>query len=183
MSEQLKPRVESSAGESLKPVESREIAYQQAETSPEQNQRLDVEKLKENVEKHATARQEAAPPDKTPETNQSLGIAKELKAESFSHTMSKVRRQLPALDRNFSKFIHKPAVERVSEAGSKTLARPSGILGGGTVMFLGSLLALYFAKSYGFKYNYLLFAILFVGGYFGGLFIELLWLVFRRRDS
>jgi hypothetical protein len=61
----------------------------------------------------------------------------------------------------------------VSGATGQTLARPSGLLGGGICALLGSLIYLYLAKHIGFNYNYLLFVLFFGGGFIIGLVIEL----------
>jgi len=75
-------------------------------------------------------------------------------------------------------------VRITSEAASKTISRPSGLLGGGLMAFAGSLVYLYLAKHIGFRYNYLLFTLLFVGGFAVGLCLEvIIWLVSRQRKA
>ena len=82
-----------------------------------------------------------------------------------------------------SRIIHQPAIDAASEATAKTIARPSGILGGGICAFAGSLFFLYFAKHDGFHYNYLLFLVFFIGGFAIGLLFEVLvWALYARRQ-
>lgn len=86
--------------------------------------------------------------------------------------LSHVQNKLKPAQKSFSKVIHQPLVRRVSESASKTAARPSGMLGGGIVAFLGSLSYLILAYKIGFTYNYLLFLGFFGGGFILGVVLE-----------
>lgn len=72
------------------------------------------------------------------------------KRRSFNTTMHHVRKELPAVERTFSKVIHQPVVERTSELVGKTVARPSGVLGATLAGFIGLLLVFGVAKRVGF---------------------------------
>jgi hypothetical protein len=87
------------------------------------------------------------------------------------------------MERGLSKLIHQPAVRAVSEVGAKTVSRPSGLLGGGLLAFLGSSTYLFMTKYIGFRYNYLVFLLLFVGGFVLGLVLELLVRLVRPRPA
>lgn len=100
-------------------------------------------------------------------------INKDLKKTSLRKELSQVRSKLGPTDRLGSKIIHNPLVRSVSEVSSKTISRPSGLLGGGIVAFLGSGAYYYLTKHLGLRYNYLLFTLLFVGGFIVGIIIEL----------
>lgn len=102
-------------------------------------------------------------------------INNELKTLMFSRTVNRIRKELKGSDKLLSKIVHTKMVDSVSSAGEKTIARPIGLLGGGACAFFGSLIALYIAKHYGFKYNMLLFFILFVLGYLVTTLIELIY--------
>lgn len=108
------------------------------------------------------------------QTAQPLNITRELKAITVQRELTHIRRKLSAPQRALSKLIHQPAIRAVSETAGKTVSRPSGLLGGSLVAFLGTTSYLYVAKHYGYKYNYLLFFILFFGGFVIGLILELL---------
>ena len=86
--------------------------------------------------------------------------------------LSHVQNKLKPAEKSFSKLIHQPLVRRVSETASQTVSRPSGMLGGGVVAFLGSLLYLYLAHHIGFTYNYLLFLAFFTVGFVLGVALE-----------
>ncbi|MDB5184241.1 MAG: hypothetical protein JWN38_49 [Candidatus Saccharibacteria bacterium] len=117
---------------------------------------------------------EAAAADQAP-------MAMDLKL-SFHQVIGRIQRQESAPARAFSKVIHQRAVRVVSNAAGKTVSRPSGLLGGGVLALLGTSLYLYFAKHYGFEYNYFVFLALFAAGFGVGLLAELFsWATVGRR--
>lgn len=116
--------------------------------------------------------------DTAPQAN--TFISRALKQQTFHRTLTRVRKQLSAPNRALSKVVHQPVVDAVSQATGKTIARPSGLLGGSIVAFVGSSVFLWMAKYYGFSYNYLLFAMLFVAGFALGMIIELVIFSIRR---
>lgn len=99
-------------------------------------------------------------------------ISRELKSMMRSRTLTRIQKELPAPQRTLSKIIHTKPVEVVSAIGEKTIARPVGLLGGGLFAFAGSVITFYTAKHYGFRYNLLLFFLLFVGGYMAASIVE-----------
>lgn len=116
------------------------------------------------------------------ESDDLLGMQHSLKSTAYERTLGRIQHKLPKSARAFSKAIHAPLVDKVSEISTKTVARPSGLLGGSICAFLGSVIVLYYSKHYGFKYNYLLLFLLFVSGFVLGATLELvLWLVYYRR--
>ncbi len=167
------------AAESRKNLERvREEAEKAQEATAE-----DVGHLKAKAETHAVSGKEFTVGEKEStahahhHTNQ-----KELKADAYKKSMRHVRKQLSKPDRALSKVIHNKTVESVSEVSGKTIARPSGILGGGVFALAGSAFLLYMSKNYGFEYNYFIFFVLFIGGFFAGMFCELtLRYVFRKH--
>ena len=100
-------------------------------------------------------------------------IDRELRTRTLNRELLHIQRTLPATQRSFSKLIHQPVVRAVSEATSQTVSRPSGLLGGGLVAFLGTSGYLYLAKHLGLRYNYLIFLLLFIAGFAFGLVLEL----------
>jgi len=99
-------------------------------------------------------------------------INQELKSITLRRELQQLRRQLPAPQRALSKLIHQPIIRAVSEATGQTVSRPSGLLGGGLVAFIGTSGYLYLARHQGFTYNYTVFLALFVGGFALGLLLE-----------
>lgn len=146
-------------------------AAEQAESEPR-----NVEHLKDKVEHHAISAKEITVGERQESASQQspLGTQHELKADAYERTLQKVRKDLNAPEKTLSRIIHQPVIESLSNVGGKTVARPSGILGGGIVGILGSSAVLYMAKHYGFQYNFFVFFLLFVGGFGLGILAEVL---------
>jgi len=158
----------------------RENAERAAEQDPLKN---NVESLAKTVELEAISGKEMNVGDKQAESsNHSFGVSKELKSDSYKSTLESIRKKLPMRDRVMSRAIHQPAVEAVSEAASKTVARPSGLLGGSTIAFMGTALFLYLANHFGYSYNYTVLFVLFVAGFAAGLVLEFpVRLILKKR--
>lgn len=109
-------------------------------------------------------------------------INQELKNITLGRELKQIRRKLKAPDRVLSKVVHQKAVRAVSEASSKTLARPSGLLGGGIVAFVGTTSYLLLTRHIGMQYNYFVFLVLFFGGFLLGLGLELAVWAFTKRN-
>jgi hypothetical protein len=107
----------------------------------------------------------------------------ELKKLAGERTLTSIRKHLSVPERTMSKIVHQPVVEGLSEVGSKTVARPSGILVGGILASLGNAVVLYICRHYGYTYNFFLFAIFFAGGFALGLLIELMWRLIHRPTA
>jgi hypothetical protein len=113
-----------------------------------------------------------------------LPINQELKRITLQRELSQLRRKLPATERLLSRVIHQPTIRQLSEATGQSLTRPSGLLGGGLLAFLGSSTYLYLARHIGFTYNYSIFWLLFIGGFIFGIGLEMLvWLLTARRRT
>lgn len=102
------------------------------------------------------------------------GTYRELKNASYERSLKRIQSKLPSAQRSFSRLIHKPVVEAVSEPLAKTVARPSGILGGGLFALIGNSWLLYLSKSYGFAYNFFTFFVLIAIGFALGIAAELI---------
>jgi hypothetical protein len=115
------------------------------------------------------------------EVESTLHINKELEIMAYQRTLNRTRKNLSKPSRAFSKIVHQPTIESVSEFTGKTIARPSGVLVGGIAAFIGSSLFLWISRYYGYEYNFLLFALFFTGGFFVGLLLEVGYKLLRRR--
>ncbi len=148
----------------------KEKAENAAESTKEQ-----VHELKSKAENQAVSGKEfTVGENESTSHSQHHSNQKELKASAYKKSMRQVRSKLSKPDKALSKVIHNKTIENVSEVSSKTVARPSGLLGGGICALAGSAFLLYMSKHYGFEYNYAVFFILFVGGFFVGMLGELL---------
>lgn len=140
-------------------------------------------KLREAAKAEATAAEKTpAEVEKTDEPDTTIGLPHLLKTDAYKQTIKRIQQRLGSRDRVLSKVVHNKTVESISNMSAQTVARPSGLLGGSICAFLGSLLLLYSAKHYGFRYNYLMFFIFFVGGFSVGLALELvIWFFYSRK--
>lgn len=77
-------------------------------------------------------------------------ITKAQRAASYRQSMRRIQAEMSPLQRNFSKVIHSPVIEKGSEVVSETFARPNAILAGsGTALVL--VTAVYIiARTYGY---------------------------------
>lgn len=103
-----------------------------------------------------------------------------LRRKSYIRTLNKVRQQLSVWERAVSRLVHLPAVDYVSELGEHTIARPSGLIGGGLLLFLGSLFMLYTSLTGDNQFAKPNLFIIFITGFFIGIIIEL-FLNLKRR--
>ena len=186
MSEQLKH----GGGEQLKHIDTSETEKMNAEarkyntekSSHEHKENLGT--ITKKVEQHAISGKEHAKQGSEDGGNKNHHLVNtELKNMAFSRLLTRTQKHLSKPERLFSKAIHNPAVEKISEVSSKTIARPSGILGGSIIAFFGTTLFLYMAKHYGFEYNYLMFIMLFAGGFAIGMTLEFLMHFLKRSKN
>jgi hypothetical protein len=156
----------------------------------EQAEKARHEKSAENLAKiHELAKAEAELTKKVVaesvqnESNNTADMQHSLKASAYERILTKTHQKLPKTAQTFSKVVHNPTVDKISEISAKTVARPSGFLGGSICAFLGSLIVYYSASRSGFKYNYLLLFLLFIAGYIIGSILELIvWFFYSRKQ-
>lgn len=174
MSEKLIPRGESAelrvdtSQETEKLLE--KLSEQAAESAVSKEQ---INELQQSVEQQAVSAKEFSSGEQEQQSTFVPGLHRDLKQSAYKRTLQRTQNSLNAPERALSKVIHAPAVETISNVAGSTIARPSGILGGSIFALLGTLVLTYFTRRYGFSYNYLVFAILFVGGFIAGIIGEL----------
>jgi hypothetical protein len=110
-------------------------------------------------------------------------INSELKKLTFTKEIKHIRSKLNKTDQLGSKIIHQPIIRSISETSSKTITRPSGLLGGGITAFLGTSIYVYLTKHIGLKYNYSIFLLFLIGGFFLGVFLEIIVRLLKRRRT
>lgn len=152
--------------------------------SLEEQQGTLLETSRETAEQQATPSRLLAIEKDKPRQSDDMDFAtlKALKSDSYHSLLARAREQLPMLSKQFSKIIHEKHIETISNIGSQTVARPSGLLGGGLGALAGSITLLYYSKYYGFRYNYAFFFITFLAGFLVGLVVELLLKLLKRRS-
>lgn len=154
--------------------QSKELLAQKMERAKEaKNEHAEaLEHIRRNIDKQAiTAEKTHA--EEEPKHHQEH-VTRELKAIRYNETLRYIKRHLNKNERRLSTVVHAPVIEKVSEVGAKTIARPSGILGGGLFALIGSIFVLYIARRYGFEVPNSLFMVLFVLGFGVGILSELI---------
>jgi hypothetical protein len=143
-----------------------------------------VEQLRSSAEKHAPLASELSNTEKNhaPKAHPML-INKQLKDMAYSRALTRVQKRLSAPGRVFSKLVHSAALDRPSEAIGKTVARPSGMLGGAFSALIGTSILLWVTRHYGYEYNYLAVILLFVCGMAFGLAAEGIFKAIKRSRS
>ena len=159
-----------------KHVEHQEQSQEHHEVDPAPT----IEALKQKAQKEAVSKNEVHI-DKSPPAQHQTVINRELKLVALSRTLSQIRRHLSKPDKAFSKVIHQPTIDKLSRISEKTIARPYGILVAGIVALVGSSVLLFAAKHYGFRYNLSVFFILLIAGYLGGLLLEAIVRMVKKR--
>lgn len=109
--------------------------------------------------------------------------SREYRELAFKQLMNRVRKHMSKPEQAASKFMHKPAIEKASEIGEKTVARTSGVLFGSIFSFIASLGTYYFSRRNGYDMTYSIFIVSFLGGFFAGLLIELFYKATRSLLS
>lgn len=149
-------------------VETPELSREQARHEHQEQ----IHKIRGKAHKHAKAAHEVRPDEPSGHDTPHHYVTSELKDMAYQRAITRVRRQLSPGARSFSKVIHQPAVDALSEATAKTIGRPSGILGGGILAFVGTTAYYYIARHYGYEYNFGIFLLLLAAGFAIGWIAE-----------
>jgi len=144
--------------------------------APAEKAKEDLDKLHHKAERQATKAEELL--HKMDTGGDSAHGQQVYRAPSISQTLSQARRHLKPSERTFSKIVHNPKVEVVSDGLGATVARPSGLLYGALFSFIGSLGYFIIAKRYGYEYNAFVAIVSFGGGFVLGLLVEMITRLF-----
>lgn len=140
-----------------------------------------AEKSRHDIEDEAVSGKEQSAGDSSDNPASHSGyLDKNIRKQSYKKTLTKIQSHLPKTQRSFSKFVHQPGIERASEVGSKTIARPSGLLGAGFFTFIGTTVFYFVSRQYGYEYSFTTFLALIAAGFVAGLMLELILKPFRK---
>lgn len=131
-----------------------------------------IEVIKERLEKAQKQESASTRREEKPAAETVTFTSKAAKEHYFAQTVKRTQKKLPTHEKTFSKFLHQPVVEKVSDVGGATVARPSGLLFGGIFSVIASLIILYICRRYGYEYNFLVGMASFAGGFAIGLLVE-----------
>ncbi len=158
----------------------------EATTEGHESETQDVEAIRENVEQEHNETTIAPPElevDKAKEEVELPPPNKTVKAQALNQTLKETRQKLSKPQKAFSKVIHQPQVDAISDITGKTIARPSGLFFGGFFALIGSLLYFFLSHHYHFTYKYIAFSLFFIGGFIIGLIVEFLGKTFKRNRA
>ena len=167
------------AGERLKSLENNVEAFD------ENAQERTAEHARKQAELEAVFAKEQGSESKAggEPTTAPVASTKRQKQQEYEKTMNEVRSQLSKPSQTFSKVIHNPTVEKVSDTTGNTVARPNAILAGSLAAFV-VVLALYVAASYfGFRLSGFELIGAFALGWLVGIIIDVLRVILVRRRS
>lgn len=153
-----------------------EQSHERAETSRERAHEL-ARETKE-LQNDAPERAEETQPEQAPVINSRVK-----RKQAFTETMDTARNHMSPGARNFSKVIHQPAVERVSEAAGKTIARPNAILGGSMTAFFVVLIVFLVARYYGYPLSGAESILAFAAGWVLGIVFDYLRVMITGRHT
>ncbi len=125
----------------------------------------------EVAEKEAISGKETAPGGSEKKSSKQP-VHRSHKQMTYKATMRRVEGKLPSYQRRFSQVINNDKVDKVSNVASKTIARPSGLMGGGIVAFVALLVVTFYASRYGWRVSGSEFIIFVLIGWAGGLMAE-----------
>lgn len=150
------------------------------------NNQESLEKIRENIEKVAAPKEKLQAETSRAETagsDKPFHASTLAKGRFFQQTMKSVQRHETKSERRFSKIIHQPVVEEVSNIAGATIARPSGLLIGGLFSVISSGVILYVCRHYGYEYNFLVGIAALAGGFAVGLLLEGFWkaVTFKKK--
>jgi hypothetical protein len=151
-----------------------EKAKHEALKAAAEHEKVNVDEILEKAKSEAKATVESAPAstDEDQKTANTYWFSKQYRNDSYKQMISGVQSRLSKGDRAVSKLIHQPIVEKVSEIGSRTVARPSGLLFGSICSFVASMITYIVARRNGYNMTYSVFILSFLGGFLIGIVAE-----------
>lgn len=176
------PERESGNAEALKEFGEKQKAEIERSLEKSKAERVDdkqLEKLKQAAERSAELEQKKAEKDVTPlERKRDTPAQRKAKAKAnYKRTMKETQAHMKPAERTFSKVIHNPTVEKVSEVAGNTVARPNALLAGSVMAFLFTLAIYLVARHYGYPLSGAETIAAFAVGYAVGLLFDYLRLV------
>lgn len=176
--EKISNNLEAARAEKLKEVEkSLETAIEKESSTIEQIDNAKHEAI-EIALKHETAQQEKEA--ETNKTQENRPLTKKDIEDSYKKTLTTMQSQLSAPSRAFSKAIHNPVVEKVSDTVGNTVARPNIIIAG-ALGAIASVVIYIIAKHYGYALSGSETIILFAAGWCLGAVVEYIRVGFINR--
>lgn len=174
---EFSPKHENNSEQKHDSEEYYDVSKKTPEVDHRHEHKEDIKNIRENVGEFSKTSAEISKhhnkKDEAPKNNyKHVQTGSQLHSQALSQNLKKVQKHLPVYQQQFSKFIHKPVVEKVSEGVGATVARPSGLLFAGIFSFTASLAVLTICRYFGYEYNFLIGLASLAGGFIVGLFLE-----------
>ena len=175
--------------ESLRDIaeKQREQIERNIEKKAERDDPGSLEKARHEALEQATKAEKETKPEsaaeKSPAEKRRGPIGKKEREASFKATMKEVQADMSAPSRTFSKFIHNPAVEKVSGAVGSTVARPNALLSGSVFAFLFTLVIYLVARYYGYPLSGAETIAAFIAGWIVGIIYDFLKVMIFGKKS
>lgn len=147
-----------------------------------------INKIRQTIEKSSKSSEDISKANKDNEPKQkhrptNVAIGDQLQAQALKKQLRTIQEKLPPAQKQFSRFIHNPTIEKISDGASATIARPSGLLFAGVFSFITSIIVMSISRYYGYEYNYLVGLVSLAGGFVAGLILEALFKLFKKVKS
>lgn len=114
------------------------------------SKRNEAERARHEIERNIHERAQQPQQEVSPERYRRETTGQERKI-AYREIMSETQSQLSPASRTFSKIIHNPVIEKVSETVGKTVARPNAILAGSVSAFIIVLATYLVARYFGYQ--------------------------------
>lgn len=108
---------------------------------------------------------------------------KQEKKQAYKKEIKKVQSQLPRGSRAFSKVVHNPVIETISDATAKTIFRPSALIGGSVTGLVLGLIIYLVARYYGYPISTMTLVLLLIVGAILGVIVELVAGMFKKPSK
>lgn len=108
---------------------------------------------------------------------------KQEKKQAYKKEIKKVQSQLPRGSRAFSKVVHNPVIETISDATAKTIFRPSALIGGSITGLVLGLIIYLVARYYGYPISTMTLVLLLIVGAVLGVIVELIVGMFKKPSK
>lgn len=151
----------------------RDIHEQLERRSPEHEPEHELEGARHEAKAALKEKQDEQPARSERETGEvRKAPTRRDKNAKFDAIMQDAQSQMSPTERAFSKVIHNPLVEKVSDVGAKTVARPNAILTGSMMAFALVLSVYLIARHYGYPLSGTETIVAFVFGWILGLMFD-----------
>jgi len=145
----------------------------------EHNPKKQIEQIRSNASREALSGKEYSRSEHHKKDIKSIKINKQTKRAAYMRSLHRAQTHLSQKERTFSRIVHRPTIEKISNIASQTIARSSGLLFGSIFAFAGTILFVWFSRRFGIQYNYFIMILLFCGGYLVGVLVEFAWRLFK----